>query len=35
MSLNAKTTAGEIVRDMPACSRIFEHLNIDYCCGVK
>lgn len=39
MSLNTKITTetaiGEIVRVMPACSRVFESLNIDYCCGGK
>ncbi len=30
-----ETTIGEIVRALPATSRIFENLNIDYCCGGK
>ncbi|MGH7941299.1 MAG: DUF542 domain-containing protein [Limisphaerales bacterium] len=39
MSLNKRITAetaiGEIIRAMPACSRVSENLNIDYCCGGK
>jgi regulator of cell morphogenesis and NO signaling len=30
-----ETTVGELVRAMPARSRIFENLGIDYCCGGK
>lgn len=30
-----ETTVGEIVRAVPARSRIFENLGIDYCCGGK
>lgn len=30
-----ETTIGEIVRALPATSRIFENLKIDYCCGCK
>lgn len=30
-----ETTIGEIVRALPATSRIFENLKIDYCCGGK
>lgn len=30
-----ETTIGEIVRELPATSRIFENLKIDYCCGGK
>ncbi|MGA9450165.1 MAG: iron-sulfur cluster repair di-iron protein, partial [Verrucomicrobiia bacterium] len=30
-----ETTIGEIVRAIPATSRIFENLKIDYCCGGK
>jgi regulator of cell morphogenesis and NO signaling len=33
--LNPQTTVGEIVRAMPARSRVFENLGIDYCCGGK
>ncbi len=33
--ITAQTTIGEIVRSTPACSRIFENLGIDYCCGGK
>lgn len=34
-SITPQTTVGEIVRAMPARSRIFENLGIDYCCGGK
>jgi regulator of cell morphogenesis and NO signaling len=34
-TITIETTVGEIVRALPACSRIFENLNIDYCCGGK
>ena len=34
-NITAETTVGEIVRAMPARSRIFENLGIDYCCGGK
>lgn len=30
-----ETTVGELVRDRPGRSRIFENLGIDYCCGGK
>ncbi len=33
--LTIETTVGEIVRAVPARSRIFENLGIDYCCGGK
>lgn len=33
--LTPETTVGEIVRALPARSRIFENLGIDYCCGGK
>lgn len=33
--INIDTTVGEIVRAVPARSRIFENLGIDYCCGGK
>lgn len=33
--INIETTVGEIVRETPARSRIFESLGIDYCCGGK
>ena len=35
MKITPQTTVGEIVRAMPARSRIFENLGIDYCCGGK
>jgi regulator of cell morphogenesis and NO signaling len=35
MKITIETTIGEIVRTLPATSRIFEDLNIDYCCGGK
>lgn len=28
-------SVGAIVRDRPALSRLFEHVNVDYCCGGK
>ncbi len=34
-NITPQTTVGEIVRAMPARSRIFENLGIDYCCGGK
>jgi regulator of cell morphogenesis and NO signaling len=34
-SITPQTTVGEIVRALPARSRIFENLGIDYCCGGK
>lgn len=34
-SVTLDTPVGEIVRAMPARSRIFENLGIDYCCGGK
>jgi regulator of cell morphogenesis and NO signaling len=34
-TINIETTVGEIVRAVPARSRIFENLSIDYCCGGK
>lgn len=34
-SMNPDTTVGEIVRAVPARSRLFENLGIDYCCGGK
>ena len=33
--MTSETTVGEIVRAVPARSRIFENLGIDYCCGGK
>jgi len=33
--LDTQTTVGELVKDRPARSRIFEQLRIDYCCGGK
>lgn len=34
-TLSTQTTVGELVKDRPARSRIFEELKIDYCCGGK
>lgn len=34
-NVTVETTVGEIVRAVPARSRIFENLGIDYCCGGK
>lgn len=34
-NITTETTIGEIVRSVPARSRIFEKLGIDYCCGGK
>jgi regulator of cell morphogenesis and NO signaling len=34
-TINIETTVGGIVRAVPARSRIFENLGIDYCCGGK
>jgi regulator of cell morphogenesis and NO signaling len=34
-TINIETTVGDIVRDVPSRSRIFERLGIDYCCGGK
>lgn len=33
--ISTETTVGEIVRAVPARSRLFENLGIDYCCGGK
>lgn len=33
--LDTQITVGELVRERPARSRIFEELRIDYCCGGK
>ena len=33
MSFNSQTRIGDIVLETPATMRIFEALNIDYCCG--
>ena len=33
MTFNAQTRIGDIVLDLPATMRIFEELNVDYCCG--
>jgi regulator of cell morphogenesis and NO signaling len=35
MVLGLQTTVGELVRERPARSRVFERLQIDYCCGGK
>lgn len=34
-TLNAKTTVGDFVRENPNRARVFESLQIDYCCGGK
>lgn len=34
-NITTETHVGEIVRALPARSRIFENLGIDYCCGGK
>lgn len=34
-TIKPETAVGELVRAIPARSRIFEHLGIDYCCGGK
>lgn len=34
-NITTETTVGEIVRAVPARSRVFENLGIDYCCGGK
>jgi regulator of cell morphogenesis and NO signaling len=34
-NITPETTVGEIVRVIPARSRVFENLHIDYCCGGK
>jgi len=33
--MTVETTVGELVRAVPARSRVFENLGIDYCCGGK
>ena len=35
IALDIHTTVGELVKDRPARSRVFENLGIDYCCGGK
>lgn len=34
-TISIETTVGELVRAVPARARLFENLNIDYCCGGK
>lgn len=34
-TLDTQTTVGELVRERPARSRVFEQHRIDYCCGGK
>jgi regulator of cell morphogenesis and NO signaling len=34
-TFNPQITVGELVKERPARSRIFEQLKIDYCCGGK
>lgn len=33
MAFDARTKIGDIVLDFPATMRVFEALNVDYCCG--
>ena len=33
MTLASTRTVGEIAADLPNCTREFEKLGIDYCCG--
>ncbi len=33
MTLDLQTTVGELVKERPGRSRVFEQLQIDYCCG--
>ena len=33
MSFNPQNKIGDIVLDLPATMRVFEDLNVDYCCG--
>ena len=33
MTFNAQTRIGDLVYETPATMRIFEELNVDYCCG--
>ena len=33
MTFTAQTKIGDIVLEMPATMRVFEEMNIDYCCG--
>lgn len=35
MPLDLQTTIGDLVKERPARSRVFERLQIDYCCGGK
>ena len=35
MTLDLQTTVGDLVKERPARSRVFESLKIDYCCGGK
>jgi regulator of cell morphogenesis and NO signaling len=35
MTIDLQTTVGELVKERPARSRVFEKLQIDYCCGGK
>ncbi len=34
-TLDAQTTVGELVREVPSRARVFESMKIDYCCGGK
>ena len=35
LTLDIKQTVGQFVRENPNCARVFEQLQIDYCCGGK
>ena len=35
MNLTTNTTVSELVLEMPAATRVFERMGIDYCCGGK
>jgi len=35
VAVNLESTVGQIVRECPSRSRVFEQLQIDYCCGGK
>ena len=35
IAIDLESTVGQLVRELPARSRVFEQLKIDYCCGGK
>lgn len=35
MSIDVRTTVGQLVAERPAVARVFESVGIDYCCGGK